>query len=888
MAVGRASPKRKSAGTRQPGSAPAESFLSPPVPAVAVHRDRLLSLLDLALEQRLTIVVAPPGYGKTVLLSQWASSRRRERVRWLTVRPDHNDTDRFARALCAALAPTGRLSDAVTATGTEWGRIRIGPGFLRTLPDGLEVTRPTTLVLDDFHILSRPALVDEFAAVVDQAPRSLHVVLATRADPPLRYYRLRVSDALVEIRQDDLAFTRDEGARLISRVAGNSVSAAHVDALVARTEGWAVGLQLAALSLRERPDVDDFVATFAGDDRHVADYLTEQVLNRQPDHVRRFILSTSVLDRMSGSLCDFVTGHSRSLAMLEELHRTSMFITRVESRPNWFRYHQLFRMLLRHHLRQEDPALEYDLVRRAAAWHLQRDDVDAAMTYLADAGAWDDLLREASTHSASTFALGDGRRVASWIERVPPSVRRERGRALLLEAAALIFGGAPTGVAEALDAVDNVVAASSADGIVADLLRSYWAVIGYNVSEAIDAADRVLSGLASVDDADLPDVLGLTGGRIDVSSAAFVSRGIAYMYQGRLSAARCALEGVPDDAHGVWRAIAMSSLALVEAWSGNLTTGEQLALRAVSFAEHVGLGDSPITNARHAFALVALQRGDLGRAGSLLDDLEARPGGSPHRAVAAWIATERAHLALAASEPAAGLAILTRQRAGENAAIPCTILARRSAIEALLHITLGELDSAEAVLDAAPEGNDSDVMAARTQLAVERRDLATARALLAGWSEDRGPRARLERRLWLSIVKHLEGDEAGACANIAAVVAEAEPQHNVDPFILAGRHALGPARTLYKVAPTAFLRTIVDRPVTAGRAIPVKEFVEQLTEREYIVLALLPTRLSNTEIAERLGVSLNTIKTHLKHIYRKFDVVGRRDAVDTAERLRLL
>src|SRR5439155_449054 len=255
-----------------------------------------------------------------------------------------------------------------------------------------------------------------------------------------------------------------------------------------------------------------------------------------------------------------------------------------------------------------------------------------------------------------------------------------------------------------------------------------------------------LSGLASVDDADLPDVLGLTGGRIDVSSAAFVSRGIAYMYQGRLSAARCALEGVPDDAHGVWRAIAMSSLALVEAWSGNLTTGEQLALRAVSFAEHVGLGDSPITNARHAFALVALQRGDLGRAGPLL----------------------------------------------------------------------------------------------------------------AGWSEDRGPRARLERRLWLSIVKHLEGDEAGACANIAAVVAEAEPQHNVDPFILAGRHALGPARTLYKVAPTAFLRTIVDRPVTAGRAIPVKEFVEQLTEREYIVLALLPTRLSNTEIAERLGVSLNT------------------------------
>jgi LuxR family maltose regulon positive regulatory protein len=253
-----------------------------------------------------------------------------------------------------------------------------------------------------------------------------------------------------------------------------------------------------------------------------------------------------------------------------------------------------------------------------------------------------------------------------------------------------------------------------------------------------------------------------------------------------------------------------------------------------------------------------------------------------------WIATERAHLALANRDTTAAVAILADQRAQDHPVMPPLVRARTAAVTARVLIMVGDLQGAQSVLDRVRAWETSDVIAARMRLVVERGDLTSARALILRWPDEPEPRARLERGLWSAILDHLEGDEAKALTGLAAVIAEAEVEGAVGLFRDTGPYALGPARALYRDAPTAFLRGIVDRPATAARPKPLRDLVVPLTDREYVVLSLLPTRLSNVEIAERLGVSLNTVKTHLKHIYRKFDAVRRSDAISAAERLHLL
>ncbi|HET7487829.1 MAG TPA: LuxR C-terminal-related transcriptional regulator [Acidimicrobiales bacterium] len=853
--------------------------------ALAIHRHRIASLLDLAVHQRLTIVVAPPGYGKTVLLAQWAHAHPRQRVRWLTLRPEDDDAATLARDLRDALGAPAPAPDRLGSARHDGGDLDGRPSFVTALFGELERVAPTTLVLDDFHILSNPVLLDDLAALIEHAPLSLRVVIATRVDPPPRYYRLGVSDALVELRQDDLAFTTEEARELVRRLTGSDLPADQIDKLVTRTEGWAVGLQLAALSLRERTDVAGFVDAFAGDDRHVADYLTEEVLRRQPEATRRFLLCTSVLDRMSGPLCDAVTGETGAQAMLEELDRSSMFVTRLDARRSWFRYHQLFRSLLRRHLHDEDADLERALLHRAATWHLERGELEVAVRYLAEAGAWDEVLGEAVADGPEMLALGRAAAIATWIELVPARVRAGDVGVQLLEAGALVVAGETGRASGILDAVDAAADLPAEPRVVADVLRAAAALQEGAPAEAVAGAERVLAALGELDESRLPDVLGLTSTVADVGTAARVVRGAGLTYLGRLDEARADLAAVPEGAHAMWQVGALGSLALVEAWSGRLSTADQLGSRALALARQCRLEVEPVTtDAYVALIEVAHQRGDLERARALLEEASRRPTSDRWRHVSFLLATEEALVALAEGQPAAGLTVLAARRMNERRQYPDALVARRRAVHAQLLLKAGDLDGAARTLDLAPL-ETSEVVAARARLAVERGDLRGARALAEGWPDRPRPRASLERRLWLAVLDHLGGDETAAQRAMLEVVAEAEIEQNVGLF--GSRPALALARSVYREAPTPFLRSVVERPASASQARPVKELVEQLTEREFMVLPFLPTRLSNVEIAETLGVSLNTVKTHLKHIYRKLGVAGRSEAIAAAERLHL-
>jgi LuxR family transcriptional regulator, maltose regulon positive regulatory protein len=333
-----------------------------------IARPRLLDRLDEGLAAALTLVAAPPGFGKSTLVAAWAR-RGGHPVAWLSLDAADNDPARFARYLVAAceLAQPGIAAGALGAL-----RAAQGPpldAMLAALLDALAALPcDLVLVLDDYHVIEARPIHNALAVFIAHRPPRAHLVMATRADPPLPLARLRARGELVEIRAADLRFTPDEAATFLNQMMGLRLSAAQVAALEERAEGWIAGLQLAALSLRGRDDPADFVAAFSGTHRHVLDYLAEEVLDRLAEEDRQFLLQTAVLDRLTAELCAALTGRAGGQATLERLDRANLFLIPLDEERAWYRYH-LFADFLRNRLRQAAPALVPELHRRATAWY---------------------------------------------------------------------------------------------------------------------------------------------------------------------------------------------------------------------------------------------------------------------------------------------------------------------------------------------------------------------------------------------------------------------------------------------------------------------------------------------------------------------------------------
>src|SRR3712207_4402043 len=343
-------------------------YLPPPQPRV-VLRPRLTEHLDEGLHRRLTLISAPAGFGKTTLLSEWLAGCGRPAA-WLSLDEGDNDPTRFLSYLVATL-------QTIAAD--------IGEGMLAALqspqPPPTESTLTTLLnetaiveddfvvVLDDYHVVDARAVDDALAFVLEHLPPRMHLIISTREDPQLPLARLRARGQLSELRAADLRFTPSEAAEFLEGVMGLDLSAEDIAALEDRTEGWIAGLQLAALSMRGREDVAGFIRAFAGDNRYVVDYLVEEVLQRQPERVRSFLLQTSILERLSGPLCDAVTDQEEGNALLEALERGNLFVVPLDDRRHWFRYHHLFADVLRARLMEEQPDRAPTLHQRASEWY---------------------------------------------------------------------------------------------------------------------------------------------------------------------------------------------------------------------------------------------------------------------------------------------------------------------------------------------------------------------------------------------------------------------------------------------------------------------------------------------------------------------------------------
>ncbi|MDQ1725658.1 MAG: hypothetical protein QOG52_2686, partial [Frankiaceae bacterium] len=445
-----------------------ETKLHVPAPRhTSVARPRLTDRLSKGNHARLTLLSAPAGFGKTTLLTDWLATVADDRaVAWLSLDKRDNDPATFWTYVIAALQTAEPHLGAGALPLVQSAQAPVEAGLASLLNDLTTITRDVMLVLDDYHVIDSLAVHEAMTYLLELLPTRVHVVIASRADPALPLARLRARGELVELRAADLRFTAAEAAEYLNGAMGLTLSAADVAALEGRTEGWIAALQLAALSMQGRDDVATFIASFAGDDRFIVDYLIEEVLHRQTDDVRTFLLHTSILSGLSGSLCDAVTARQGGKAMLEALDRANLFLVPLDDRRRWYRYHHLFADVLRARLLDEQPDLIPALHRRASDWYEGNGELSEAIRHA--------LAARDHEHAAELIerALPDLLRtrqdatLRQYLETMPDEVIRVRPVLSVAYVGALMVHGDVTGVEQRLIDAERMLASPGDDRMV--------------------------------------------------------------------------------------------------------------------------------------------------------------------------------------------------------------------------------------------------------------------------------------------------------------------------------------------------------------------------------------------------------------------------------------
>jgi LuxR family maltose regulon positive regulatory protein len=871
----------------------------------AVARPRLARRLAEAARAPLTLLSAPAGFGKTTLLTEWLATLDGPAVAWLSLDRRDNDPRLFwtylVTALHAAVDAVGvrALPLLESSAGTE-AVLATVLNDLNALPHDL------VLVLDDYHLVEAAEVHDGLAFLLEHQPPQLHLVLATRADPRLPLAGMRAGGRLLEVRAAELRFTAEEAAAYLNGSMGLALTAGDVTALDRRTEGWIAALQLAALSMQGRDDAAAFIEGFAGDDRYVVDYLAEEVLDRQPADVRAFLLRTSVLDRLTGPLCDAVTGQDGGRARLVALERANLFLVPLDDRRRWYRYHHLFGEVLQAHLGQEHGGEVSELHRRAGAWFAGQDEPAAAVEH---------------------FVAGrDFERAADLMELAAPIVSRSRQEATLRRWLTLL----PDEVVAARPVLGVSFAGALAQGSEFATVPGRLAGIERRLRPDGEWLEQPPDGVVVVD----PEGYRRLPAQVAMYRAALALNRGALDETVRHARASISL-APPEDHLARGGAAALAGLAC---WAGGDLTGAHdgytEAVRALERAGYV----SDVLGCSVTLGDIARTRGQLGAALATYRRalaLAAEQPGAPLRGTAdmytgiAGVLLERGDLAGAAGQLATGRDL------GEGNGLPQDAY-RRRVVEARLRAAGGDLDAALALLERADRVYDGDyspnvrpVPALLARLRIRRGEpdparewareqglsaddelsyrrecehLTLARLLLAEGRPDQAgslldrllAAARdggrdgsvVEILLLRALARQARGDGPGARAVLLEAVAAAEPEGYVQLFADEGP----PLAALLRSVPgrSPYLRRLLAATGAPAPARPVQALADPLSERELDVLRLLGSELDGPDIARRLSVSLNTMRTHTKNIYAKLGVGSRRAAVSRAQELGLL
>lgn len=392
-----------------------------------VTRPRLVERLQGALSCSLTLISAPAGFGKTTLVSEWArQSRGQSHIAWVSLDEGDNDPvrfwDYFITALKTLQPATGETASALLHAPQSYPTESV----LTALINDLSATPDDFIViLDDYHLIKAGPIHAGMTFLLDHLPPKMHLVIATRVDPSLPLAHFRGRGTMLEIGADDLRFTLDEATDLLNKREGLNITTEDVSALNTRTEGWAVGLKMAALSMRGRKDISGFLTSFTGSQRYIMDYLVEEVLRQQSPEVQDFLLKTSALERLTAPLCDSVTGHSSSREMLVKLEQANLFLIPLDESRQWYRYHHLFAELLRHQLEVSSGMEEMTrLHQRASQWYEEHDFVDDGVRHALAARDWDRAMRLIYDPDEKRIKRGEYATLLSWLKAVPDEILR--------------------------------------------------------------------------------------------------------------------------------------------------------------------------------------------------------------------------------------------------------------------------------------------------------------------------------------------------------------------------------------------------------------------------------------------------------------------------------
>ncbi len=889
----------------------------PRSPVRVVSRVHLLERLQQRGNLPLTLLAAPAGFGKTTVLSSWLQ-RSSAPVAWVTLDKNDNELPRFWASTCAALErvcpgvgePAMHLLRAQPPTPVE--------AVLTQVINRLtELSHDVVLALDDYHVITLRTIQDAVMFFLDHMPPHLRMYIATRADPPLPLARLRSRDLLLEFRANDLRFTLDETALFLGQIPGLTLSHQEITALETRTEGWIAGLQLAALSLQDNPDISGFIQAFTGTHHYIADYLAQEVLARQPERVQNFLLQTSILQHLQSSLCEAVTGQEGGQMLLERLAEANLFLAPIDQEQQWYRYHQLFADWLRHRLQRKQPALVPELHRRASAWFEQHGFIHESIHHALAAKDFELAGRLIQQHGATMLVQqGEITTLQSWLEAFPQAHIRSNAALCIMFAWVRAILGSYAAAEAVLDEVERELRLG---------LLSSQTEQSSNVSAPFLPGEIAgIRAFIARRQGDYPNSIALARQALRQISKTSPSRGMiawnlgtALRRNGDIQAASGVFEevrkaGQAQGSHYINNMLSFE-LASLHILQGHLFQAEQIYRHVLHSAEgdsraapvsgpaRIGLGElyyewnqleiaarflqegldqclhmGTVHAIPHAYIGLAWTRqalGDEDGARAMLE--QAIQIGESYQFAPQWKAEVAAHQArLALQQGNRTAALRWMQECGLNAHDEDGSLMRQREMEylTLIRVSLAQRKPGEAAK-------------------------LLERLLLLAQAEERFGRI-IEILLLQALTQQAQGDTATALETLVQALSLAEPQQYTRLFVDEGK----PLTTLLfklqsderkkqqnssdSVSPAYVTSLLAALGVQAHSADGM--LADLLNEREGEILLLIAAGYSNRAIADRLVLAVSTVKWYVNSIYGKLQVESRTQAIARARELGLL
>ncbi len=870
----------------------------PPVRRRLVSRPRLIEQLNQWPDYPLILISAPAGYGKTTLLSAWLQQCSC-RTAWISLDEGDNDLKSFLAYMIAALQMVqAGIGESLLSVLQSPQALSVN-GFVSILINGLApLNDPFVLVLDDYHVIQEPLVHQAVNFLLDHLPWQMHLVISTRADPPLPLARLRARSQILELRAAELCFTTPEVDKFLNQSMGLSISGDDVGALAARTEGWIAGLQMAAVSMQGQQDTSRFIQSFTGSNRHILDYLLEEVLEQQSESVNSFLLKSSILDRLTGSLCDAVTEQTDSQSMLDCLERLNLFIVPLDDQRCWFRYHHLFADLLRQRLQNLYPSLKSDLHMRASKWFEENNLFAEAIRHALSSGEFFHAAHLIEKTADSTFMHGEIKTFLSWVERLPDGVARQFPLLCVYHAEALLLSG------KSMSQATNRLEGTPEYDAIQALTASYKGDIGLS---------KKLSAKAL---AHLPEE------SVFLRGAITSALGAVLLLSGEVEPAIQTFKITADIGreHGnlMLAVIALSRLGQLHLLKGELHRAEEFLQEAIELStdrqgNYLPVASMPLM----PLAYILREWNNLDSAHTVIQkaiQLSQESGGFwlvDCYVTDAFILQAQGHSeeALQAIRNARKISSLTRANRFDEiytAAYEAQIFLVQGNLEAALQWARqarldpdGEFGEAEATDRASPLlfhlYEIEQMTLARIFIAQGKVEgaLATLSSILPDMEVRGRTSSIIENLILQSLAFQTQGKSEKALQVLKKALSLAEPSSLIQVFVKEGQ----PMERLLKMAVDhkialayipKLLEAFGDEKLSTRSISSSQKLVESLSKRELEVLDLIADGLSNREIAERLVISLSTVKGHTANIFSKLAVDNRTQAVSRARDLSLI